>query len=30
MVGLTMQNTNTTITVAGDPLPTRSARSRGL
>jgi hypothetical protein len=27
-VGLTMQNTNTTITVAGHPLWTRLARSR--
>jgi hypothetical protein len=29
-VGLTMQNTNTGITVAGHPLPTRPARSRAV
>ena len=29
-VGLTMQNANTTVTVAGQPLPTCLARSRAV
>jgi hypothetical protein len=29
-LGLTMQNANTGITVAGHPLPTRPARSRAV
>jgi hypothetical protein len=29
-VGLTMQNANPTIASAGDPLPTRLARSRAM